>query len=69
MDADERKEMYRLCSVMQTQQNATELCALLEQLNDLLDRVQRKAHSRGSEEGTSVSSLGILQTLRNRKNC
>jgi len=37
MDTEELKEMYRLCTLMQSEQNPDKFSVLLEQLNNLLE--------------------------------
>ena len=42
MDTEEHKEMVRLCTLMQTEQNPVNFFALLEQLNDLLECKEKR---------------------------
>ena len=42
MDTEELKEMYRLCTLMQSEQNPDKFSVLLEQLNDLLEQKEKR---------------------------
>lgn len=43
MDAEEeQEEMHRLCTLIESEQNADRFFALIEQLNDLLERKEKR---------------------------
>jgi len=53
MDGEELKEMARLCTLIKNEQNPEKFFRLFEQLNDLLERKERrlvaKLHGLGSQ--------------------
>jgi hypothetical protein len=42
MTDEERKEMLRISSVMQTEQNPAKIAAMLKQLNELFERKEKR---------------------------
>jgi hypothetical protein len=52
MQDDEAKEMFRLCSLIQTEQNPAKFASLLEQLNDLLECKEKRLRVKETESAT-----------------
>jgi hypothetical protein len=51
MDTDQHQEMNRLCTLIQTEQNPDKFFALIEQLNDLLERKEERLIAKLRDSG------------------
>ena len=58
MNSDELKEMHRLCTLMQSEQNPKTFSLLLEQLNDLLERNEVRLIEKLRSAGSTLRTSG-----------
>ena len=57
MKPDERERMYQLCALIENEKDHRRFLLLIQQLNELLERTQRKFEEK-TETGSDLTSAG-----------